>query len=166
MKLRPRALAAVAALLLTLALGAGQAQADSPAQTYTSEFAFSLNSPCAPYELINVTGTLRGVVHEHGGHYTSHEILTWKGESVSGVKYVGRSVENTSFQGLFGQGTAATQTDEQTVTYIAQGESAKGDDFLAHHVIHVTYNHHVIHVTYNPDGEVTALVFNEHTECK
>lgn len=157
MKLRPLALAAAVAALLTLALGAGKAEADDPAQTYSAEFPFSLHSPCAPHEVINVTMSVRGVIHEHGGHYTSHESFTLKGESVSGVRYVGTGVENTSFQGLFGGGTAATQTDEETVTYIAQGEQSKGDDFLAHHVIHTTYN---------PDGEVSALVFNERLECK
>lgn len=46
---------------------------------------------------------------------------------------------------------------EETQTYIARGEPAEADDFLGHHVFHITVNE---------NGEVTAAVFTEHTECK
>jgi len=149
------AFAGVVAVLLTLVLGAARAEADS-AQTFEQEFQFSLTSPCPPHELINVTFRLRFVVHEDGLHFTSHEIGRFKGESVTGIQYVGTGIENTAANGGFGE-TAATFTDEETVTYIAQGEPSEADDFVANHVIHVTFN---------PDGEITAQVFTEHTECR
>lgn len=159
---KPRRLlfAAVAAALVVLTLGAGKADAQTPAETYALEFQLSGFSQCTG-ERIDFTVSIHGVIRESedSGHFVMNESFTFRGESESGVRYIGAGVEMTSIQaeGGFAGDSTIVFTDQNSQSLVAQGEQSDADDLVSTAIIHRTLN---------ADGEMTAEVISIHSECR